>query len=157
MYEGRLWRAVARRFSGIAEVDLEDGDIPAGEHVHDPGPDSQCDRFPLFSRPGADSAPVSSGVANVDVSGEKLPVCPRYGTLVQVAVELVPLLALSRLGAGVAQRRVGHRRHESVRQPCPGTVEPAPHGTDRYGGDTCDRCVAGAPGEVAQHDSQLLI
>jgi hypothetical protein len=32
---------------------------------------------------------------------------------VKDAVELVPLSALSRLDTGVAQRRVGYRRHEA--------------------------------------------
>ena len=38
--------------------------------------------FPLFGRPGPDLVPVSGRVADVDVRGEQLAVCPRHGPLV---------------------------------------------------------------------------
>src|SRR5215471_21110280 len=142
--EGCLWGAVIGPFGGVGEVDLKDGDVAAGEHVHDRGPDPHRDRFSFFRRPGVDPVPVSSRVADIDLGGEKLLICPRYGPLVQDAVELVPLLALRGRGAGVAHRRAGCRRHESIGQPCPGAVEPAADGTHRRAGDTRDRCVAGA-------------
>lgn len=127
--------AVAGPFGGVAEVDLKDGDVAAGEHVHDLGPDPQRDRFSFFCRPGVDPVPVSSRVTDVDLRGEKLLICPRYGPLVQDAVELVPLLALRGRGAGVAHRRAGYRRHESTGQPYPGAVQAAADGTHGRGAD----------------------
>src|SRR5215472_7801907 len=117
--EGCLRGAVAGPFGGVAEVDLKDGDVAAGEDIHDLGPDPQRDRFSFFCRPGVDAVPVSGRVADVDVRGEKLLICLRYGPFVQDAVELVPLLALRGRRAGVAHRRAGYRRHESIGQSCP--------------------------------------
>jgi hypothetical protein len=148
--EGCLRGAVVRPFGGVAEVDLKDGDVAAGEHVDDLGPYPRRDRFSFFRRPGADPVPVSGRIADIDLRGEKLLICRRYGPLVQDAVELVPLLALRGRRAGVAHRRVGGRRHESIGQPRPGAVEAAADGTHRHGGDARDRRVAGAPGEVAR-------
>src|SRR5262245_57210943 len=101
--EGAAGWAVVVGPVGVAEVDLQDRVVGAGDEAGDRGADPQLDRLALVGGPVLDPGPGPDAVADLDARRVRVAVGAGPGRPVQLGVEMLPHGAPRAFEGGVRQ------------------------------------------------------